>query len=239
MRPDAAQVRSSAVGIVGEALDGEMVVRARAARNDRTGRRLEHSGRSPDEQLAGCAAREEIGAIPGRISTLRAAGLRARPQPHLNRFASGRGIALRRLALRPRKRGASDGRPVRGSALSIQSEIDGAIEDVIATCAFVGGGEVRAFEEEFAQYGASNGEGLTTRRHRAGCANGTDARWLTLRAMGVGGGDEVITVAKTFIAAAESIVAVPGTFAPGALATLRFSWPLRWRPGAMGAGQQP
>ncbi len=59
------------------------------------------------------------------------------------------------------------------------------------------GPEQEAFEREFATYcGAAHGVGVS---------NGTDALNLALRAVGVGPGDEVITVSNTFIATVEAI----------------------------------
>ena len=79
----------------------------------------------------------------------------------------------------------------------IKNEIDRAIESVITTSAFVGGDEVRQFEKEFAAYCET--------KACVGVGNGTDALYLTLRALGIGEGDEVITVAHTFIATSEAI----------------------------------
>src|SRR5215471_15848777 len=79
----------------------------------------------------------------------------------------------------------------------IKPEIDEAIESIISRSAFIGGEDVRKFEEEFAAYCEAKG--------CVGVGNGTDALYLTLRAMGIGHGDEVITVAHTFIATSEAI----------------------------------
>jgi dTDP-4-amino-4,6-dideoxygalactose transaminase len=79
----------------------------------------------------------------------------------------------------------------------IKPEIDEAIESIISRSAFVGGEDVRKFEEEFAAYCEA--------KACVGVGNGTDALYLTLRAMGIGPGDEVITVAHTFIATSEAI----------------------------------
>jgi dTDP-4-amino-4,6-dideoxygalactose transaminase len=81
--------------------------------------------------------------------------------------------------------------------LTIKSEIDSAIQNVITSSAFVGGDEVRRFETEFAAYCEA--------KACVGVGNGTDALYLTLRALGIGPGDEVITVAHTFIATSEAI----------------------------------
>lgn len=59
------------------------------------------------------------------------------------------------------------------------------------------GPEQAAFEREFASYC----EG----QHGVGVSNGTDAINLALRALGIGAGDEVITVSNTFIATVEAI----------------------------------
>jgi dTDP-4-amino-4,6-dideoxygalactose transaminase len=80
---------------------------------------------------------------------------------------------------------------------SIKSEVDSAIQRVIDSSAFVGGKEVEQFEAEFAAYCEA--------KSCVGVGNGTDALFLTLKAMGIGAGDEVITVAHTFIATSEAI----------------------------------
>src|SRR5687767_3249389 len=80
---------------------------------------------------------------------------------------------------------------------SIKAEVDPAIQSVIDSCAFVGGPAVREFEAAFAKFCECD---LV-----ASCANGTDAIEVVLRGLGIGPGDEVITVANTFIATAEAI----------------------------------
>jgi dTDP-4-amino-4,6-dideoxygalactose transaminase len=80
---------------------------------------------------------------------------------------------------------------------TIQPEIDTAIKNIITSSAFVGGAEVRHFEQEFAAY--------CDAKACVGVGNGTDALYLTLRALGIGPGDEVVTVAHTFIATSEAI----------------------------------
>jgi dTDP-4-amino-4,6-dideoxygalactose transaminase len=80
----------------------------------------------------------------------------------------------------------------------IRDEIDVAIQRVLDGTQFIGGDECRLFESEFASYcGATNA---------CGVANGTDALTLAIRAYGVGPGDEVVTVANTFIATGEAIL---------------------------------
>ena len=80
---------------------------------------------------------------------------------------------------------------------SIKSEIDCAIQNVINETAFIKGKYVQKFEEEYAEsYGV---------KHCISCANGTDAIYITLKALGVGPGDEVITVANSWISTSETI----------------------------------
>jgi dTDP-4-amino-4,6-dideoxygalactose transaminase len=80
---------------------------------------------------------------------------------------------------------------------AIKNEIDQAIADVIGKAAFIGGPCVNRFEEDFASYCSA--------RYCIGVGNGTDALYIALRALGVGRGDEVITVANSFIATSEAI----------------------------------
>src|SRR6266446_4604028 len=87
---------------------------------------------------------------------------------------------------------------LRAQLQRIRPEVDEAVERVIASTQFVHGEDCRQLEEEFAAYcGAS---------HACAVANGTDALILALRAYGVGPGDEVVTVANTFIATGEAIL---------------------------------
>jgi len=79
----------------------------------------------------------------------------------------------------------------------IREQLDAAIGEVIDAGAFAGGPFVAQFEKEFAAYcGAA---------HAIGVGNGTDALWFALLALGVGPGDEVITVPSTFMATVEAI----------------------------------
>jgi len=81
--------------------------------------------------------------------------------------------------------------------LSLKSEIDSAIQSVIDSTAFIKGKEVVEFEKAFA-------EALGV-KHCIGMANGTDAIYATLKMMGIGSGDEVITVANSWISTSETI----------------------------------
>jgi len=81
---------------------------------------------------------------------------------------------------------------------TIRVEIDAALARVFESAAFIKGEDCALFEKEFAAYcGAA---------HACGVANGTDALTLALRAYGIGPGDEVVTVANTFIATGEAIL---------------------------------
>mgnify|MGYP002656995369 FL=1 len=83
------------------------------------------------------------------------------------------------------------------------SEYEEAALRVLRSGRYIGGEEVSSFEEEFAAYEGS--------KFGISCGNGTDAIVLALRALGIGKGDEVITVSWTFFATAESIAAVGAT----------------------------
>jgi dTDP-4-amino-4,6-dideoxygalactose transaminase len=86
---------------------------------------------------------------------------------------------------------------------TIRTEVDAAIRRVIDNTNFIMGPEVRAFEAAFAAYcGAA---------HCVGVSSGTAALELALRALHIGPGDVVITVAHTFIATAEAISTVGAT----------------------------
>lgn len=82
---------------------------------------------------------------------------------------------------------------------SIKDEIDTAIQQVINDTAFIGGKYVKKFEEEFAAFIGTE--------YCIGCANGTDALQITLKALGIGQGDEVIVPANSFIATSEAVTA--------------------------------
>jgi len=79
----------------------------------------------------------------------------------------------------------------------IKDEVEQGLAETIENCSFILGPNVQAFEQEAAEY-----LGV---KHAIGCASGTDALHLALRAEGIGEGDEVITSAFTFIATAEAI----------------------------------
>jgi dTDP-4-amino-4,6-dideoxygalactose transaminase len=68
---------------------------------------------------------------------------------------------------------------------------------------YIGGKEVEAFEQAFAQFVGTP--------YAVGCASGTDALILALRACGIGPGDVVITVAHTAVATVAAIESVGAT----------------------------
>lgn len=86
--------------------------------------------------------------------------------------------------------------------LSIKSEIDDAIAAVIAESAFVRGPYVDRFELNFAAK-------LGVRRC-VSCANGTDAIYIVMKALGLQPGEEVITTAHSWIATSETITQAGG-----------------------------
>ena len=86
--------------------------------------------------------------------------------------------------------------------LSIKDEIDEAIAKVIAESAYIRGRQVDAFEQAWAKT-------LGVQRC-VSCANGTDAIYMALRALGLRHGDEVITSAHSWISTSETITQAGG-----------------------------
>ncbi|MBM4043688.1 MAG: DegT/DnrJ/EryC1/StrS family aminotransferase [Planctomycetes bacterium] len=80
---------------------------------------------------------------------------------------------------------------------ALADEIGAAVTSVMKRSDFILGEDVSLFEKEFAAFCGV--------RHAIGVASGTDALYLSLMACGVGPGDEVITVANTFIATVLAI----------------------------------
>ncbi|MEO0157088.1 MAG: DegT/DnrJ/EryC1/StrS family aminotransferase, partial [candidate division WOR-3 bacterium] len=80
---------------------------------------------------------------------------------------------------------------------SIKQEIQDALERVMETSAYILGPEVTEFEKEFAAYCEAE--------YALGVDSGTSALELILRGYNIGEGDEVITVANTFIATTYAI----------------------------------
>ena len=86
---------------------------------------------------------------------------------------------------------------LKGQYEKIKSEIDAAVISVMESSAFVNGPEVHALQKEMEDY-----LGV---KHVIPCANGTDALQISLMAMGLERGDEVITSDFTFAATVEVI----------------------------------
>jgi len=86
---------------------------------------------------------------------------------------------------------------------TINEEIDRAIANVIADTSFIGGKYVREFEDNYAK--------VYDAKHCIGVANGTDAIYIALKMLGIGSGDEVITVANSWISTSETIVQTGAT----------------------------
>ncbi|MAJ90354.1 MAG: erythromycin biosynthesis sensory transduction protein eryC1, partial [Flavobacteriales bacterium] len=80
---------------------------------------------------------------------------------------------------------------------SYKSEIDEAISKVLEGDKYILGDEVEAFETEFADFNRS--------KYCIGVGNGTDAIEISLRALDIGPGDEVITVSHTAVATISAI----------------------------------
>ncbi len=80
---------------------------------------------------------------------------------------------------------------------TIKPEIDAAVAAVIRDSAFIRGPYVEAFERAFAA--------AVDARHCVSCANGTDALYLAMAALGVKPGDEVITTAHSWVSTSAMI----------------------------------
>ena len=80
---------------------------------------------------------------------------------------------------------------LRSQYLKIKDEIDEGIQEVIDSCAFVNGPAVKNFQADMEDY-----LGV---KHVIPCANGTDALQVSMMALGLKPGDEVITTSFTFL----------------------------------------
>ena len=84
--------------------------------------------------------------------------------------------------------------------LNLKSEIDIAIKNVITESAFINGSYVDTFEKEFAdRYDLKN---------CISCANGTDALYISLKALDIKKGDEIITTSLSWISSSSCITRV-------------------------------
>ncbi len=92
---------------------------------------------------------------------------------------------------------------IKGQYAELQEGIESAVLEVLRSGRAILGPNVKAFEEESAAYLGTAGA--------VGVGNGTDGLTIALRAMGIGAGDEVITVPFTFYATAEAIAQAGAT----------------------------
>ncbi len=83
---------------------------------------------------------------------------------------------------------------------ALKDEIDAAVNDVLSSANYILGPNVTAFEQDLAKY--------LSCKNVIGCANGTDAIVLALKALGIGAGDEVITVSHSYFATSEAVALV-------------------------------
>src|ERR1035437_513481 len=86
---------------------------------------------------------------------------------------------------------------------NIKTELIDAVSNIIETGQFILGDEVKKFEKSFAE--------LCGTEYAIGVANGTDALFLTMKALGIDKGDEVITAPNSFLASASSIAIAGAT----------------------------
>ena len=86
---------------------------------------------------------------------------------------------------------------------ALQPSIDARIKKVLDHGQYIMGPEVAELEEKLAAYTGS--------KHCVTCSSGTEALLMSLMALGIGPGDEVITTPFTFAATAETIVLVGAT----------------------------
>ena len=88
-------------------------------------------------------------------------------------------------------------------ARSLEPELSEAVARVVRSGAYLFGPELEAFEAEFAAF--------TGRRHAIGVSSGTDALRLSLVALGIGAGDEVLLPAFTAVPTAAAVCAAGAT----------------------------
>jgi dTDP-4-amino-4,6-dideoxygalactose transaminase len=95
---------------------------------------------------------------------------------------------------------------LRSTYTELKAEIDEAVARVLDSGWYILGEEVTAFERDFAEF--------VTAKHCVGVGNGLDALVLSLRALDVGPGDEVIVPSNTYIATWLAVSAVGATIVP-------------------------
>ena len=82
----------------------------------------------------------------------------------------------------------------------LRPKLDAVWDDLLSRGDFIRGAAVDTFEQEWARYCGT--------QHAIGVGNGTDALWLTLKALGIGPGHDVVLPANTFVASAEAVAMV-------------------------------
>lgn len=82
----------------------------------------------------------------------------------------------------------------------LKNDIEGTISEILESGAYINGPYTKKFEKRLCEY--------LNVKHAIGVANGTDALVITLKALGIKEGDEVITTSFTFFATAEAISVV-------------------------------
>ncbi len=95
---------------------------------------------------------------------------------------------------------------LRPTYIELKEEIDAAVARVLDSGHYLLGRELEAFEREFAEYCGA--------KHCIGTGNGLDALQMSLRALGVGPGDEVIVPSNTYIATWLAVSNVGATLVP-------------------------
>ncbi len=90
-----------------------------------------------------------------------------------------------------------------GMTAEVKPDITAAWDELLESGQFIGGESVTRFEQEWAAFCGTD--------YAVGVANGTDALHLTLRAMGIGRGDDVVVPANTFVATVEAVVLAGAT----------------------------
>ena len=88
----------------------------------------------------------------------------------------------------------------------LKDDIDQAVQTVLQSGLYIMGPEVEDFETDWAKYCGTS--------HAVGVANGLDAIILSLRALGIGRGDEVIVPSNTYIATWLAVSAVGAMAVP-------------------------
>jgi len=92
---------------------------------------------------------------------------------------------------------------LKGQYASLKDELDAAVTGVVESQYFINGPVVKSFEQDAAAFVGA--------KHAVGVASGTDALLLSLWALGIGRGDEVITTPYTFFATAGAVARLGAT----------------------------